>query len=78
MEAKKDWDFANILTKDELLCYLKERCFFGAPDKYEVEFFKWLTRTIKRGTGSTKSRKKTTGFSMNPKNAPEENKCPFY
>ena len=44
---KKNWDYAKILTKDELLNYLKKECWFQAPTEQNIKFWKWDKETAK-------------------------------
>ncbi len=40
-EEKKSWDFLKVLTKDEIIEFLKREIFFRAPTKDQVDYFKW-------------------------------------
>lgn len=40
-EIKNSWDHLKILTKDEIIAFLKKGWFLRAPSKYNVVFFKW-------------------------------------
>ena len=45
--SKKNWDYAKILTKDELISYLKKECHFQAPTEQNIKFWKWYQETTK-------------------------------
>ena len=37
----KSWDHLKMLTKEQIVVFLKRRYFFNAPRKYDVAFYKW-------------------------------------
>ena len=45
--SKKNWDYARILTKDELIAYLKRDCYFQSPTEQEIKFWKWCKEIAK-------------------------------
>lgn len=40
-KKNKSWDYLNILTKNEIIQFLKEEQWFNAPNEDTVKFFKW-------------------------------------
>ena len=44
---KKNWDYAKILTKDELISYLGEECWLQAPTERNIKSWKWDKETTK-------------------------------
>jgi hypothetical protein len=38
---ERDWDYLKILTKDQIIDFLKQRNWRDAPEERTVKFFKW-------------------------------------
>lgn len=43
----KNWDHLNLLSKKEIIDFLKNNFIFFAPTKGEVQFFKWQVTSDK-------------------------------
>jgi hypothetical protein len=40
-KQEKSWDYLNVLTKQEIIDFLKKEYWYESPDKYNVNYFKW-------------------------------------
>jgi hypothetical protein len=43
-KENQSWDYLNILTKSEIIDFLKREYFFNSPTKIKVGFYKWERR----------------------------------